>query len=47
MIESKPTSDLINQIEAKLDEADKQAENTSKRLTHDEVFSNIISKLNN
>lgn len=34
-------------IQAMLDEADTQAENTSKRLTHDEVFSNIISKLNN
>ena len=39
-------SKLINSIEVKLDEADVQAESTSIRLTHDEVFSNIRGKLN-
>lgn len=39
-------SKLINSIEVKLDEADAQAESTSIRLTHDEVFSNIRGKLN-
>lgn len=39
-------SKLINNIEVKLDEADAQAESTSIRLTHDEVFSNIRGKLN-
>lgn len=39
-------SKLINNIDVKLDEADAQAESTSIRLTHNEVFSNIRGKLN-
>ncbi len=34
-------SDLINNVEAKLDEADRLAESDSKRLTHDEVFGKV------
>lgn len=32
-------------IEEKLDEADLQADSTNERLTHEEVFSNIRSKI--
>ena len=39
-------SKLINQIEAKLDEADTQAKSTSVRLTHNQVFLDIKEKLN-
>jgi len=34
-------SDLINNVEVKLDEADRLAESDSKRLTHDEVFGKV------
>lgn len=34
-------SDLINSVEAKLDEADKLAETTDKRLSHEEVFGKV------
>lgn len=37
---------LTNYIEEKLDEADRQATSTNTRLSHDEVFSNVRSKLN-
>ena len=37
---------LTNYIEEKLDEADRQAVSTDTRLSHDEVFSNVRSKLN-
>lgn len=36
---------LTDNIEKKLDEADYQAANTETRLSHDEVFSNIRSKI--
>ena len=36
---------LTNNIEIRLDEADFQAASTDKRLTHDEVFSDIRSKI--
>ena len=32
---------LVNNIEARLDEADSQAEETTKRFSHEEVFSEI------
>jgi len=38
-------SRLTDEIEYKLDEADRQAENTSVRLTHEEVFSKIRGKV--
>lgn len=34
-------SDLIDNIESKLDEADYEARTTERRLTHDEVFSEV------
>ncbi len=34
-------SRLINDVELALDEADKAAKTNSKRLTHDQVFSNF------
>ena len=37
---------LIDCIESKLDEADLEAQNTSKRYTHNEVFSKVRRKLN-
>ncbi len=40
-------SDIINNIEAKLDEADFQAKNTDVRLSHDEVFSKIRENIKN
>lgn len=36
---------LTEDIEAKLDEADSQASSTSTRLTHEEIFSDLRSKL--
>jgi prevent-host-death family protein len=36
---------LTENIEARLDEADLQAKSTKKRLTHDEVFSNVRAKI--
>lgn len=38
-------SEMTEYIEEKLDEADKQAENTAKRYSHEEVFSKIRGKL--
>jgi len=38
-------SRLTDDVEYKLDEADRQAEETSVRLTHEEVFSKIRGKL--
>lgn len=38
-------SRLTDPIEYALDEADHQAETTDKRLTHDEVFSNVRKSL--
>lgn len=35
----------LNQIEAKLDEADQYAKSTDKRLTHKEVFDNLRRSL--
>lgn len=34
---------LVDNVEMKLDEADKAAENTEERLSHDEVFRNVRS----
>ncbi|WP_044974731.1 type II toxin-antitoxin system Phd/YefM family antitoxin [Ruminococcus sp. HUN007] len=34
-------SDLIDNIESKLDESDYEARTTERRLTHDEVFSEV------
>ncbi len=39
------TSVQNKEIESKLDEADLQATSTDERLTHEEVFSNIRSKI--
>ena len=39
-------SQLIEDIEMKLDEADRLAKSTKERLTHDEVFNNIRNQLN-
>lgn len=39
-------SDLTENIEARLDEADAEAEKTDKRISHDEVFANIRGRLN-
>ncbi len=36
---------LTEDIEAKLDEADSQASSNSTRLTHEEIFSDLRSKL--
>ncbi len=38
-------SRLTDRLEEKLDEADREAENTELRLTHEEVFGNIRRKL--
>ena len=38
-------SDLLNNVEDKLDEADRLAESDSKRLTHDEVFGKVRSAI--
>lgn len=38
-------SDLINHVEEKLDEADKLAEKSSKRLSHDEVFGKVRASI--
>lgn len=48
MIQIQPVSTIKNElseIESKLDEADNEAKNTSKRLTHDEVFNDVREKL--
>lgn len=34
---------LVDNVEMKLDEADKMAENAEERLSHDEVFRNVKS----
>ena len=34
---------LVDNVEMKLDEADKMAENAEERLSHDEVFRNVRS----
>ena len=39
-------SQLTENIEAKLDEADKEAAESSVRLSHDELFGNVRRKLN-
>ena len=39
-------SRLMENVDDLLDEADRQAEATSERMTHEEVFSKIRSKLN-
>ena len=39
-------SKLVDTVETALDAADYQAENTTKRLQHEEVFSALRSKLN-
>ena len=36
---------LINDVEMKLDEADKMAESTAERRTHEDVFRNIRSSI--
>ncbi|MBR0100840.1 MAG: type II toxin-antitoxin system Phd/YefM family antitoxin [Treponema sp.] len=36
---------LTDNIEARLDEADFQSESSDKRLSHEEVFSNLRSKI--
>lgn len=38
-------SDLTNDVEMKLDEADKMAESTAERRTHEDVFQNIRSSI--
>ena len=39
-------SQLTENIEAKLDEADKEATESSVRLSHDELFGNVRRRLN-
>ncbi len=39
-------AELIDDIELKLDEADREAELTDARYTHDEVFSRVRSRIN-
>ncbi len=39
-------SRLTGDIEAKLDEADREAVKTDKRLSHEEVFGNVRRRLN-
>ncbi len=39
-------SQLTENIEAKLDEADKEAAESSVRLSHDELFGNVRRRLN-
>ena len=38
-------AELTDEIELKLDEADKEAKSTDIRYTHDEVFSRVRSKI--
>ena len=38
-------AELTDEIELKLDEADKEAESTDVRYTHDEVFSRVRSRI--
>lgn len=38
-------SSLTGDVEMKLDEADRQAETTEKRMTHEEVFSGIRRRI--
>lgn len=38
-------AELTDEIEMKLDEADKEADSTDIRYTHDEVFSNVRGKI--
>ena len=38
-------SNLTNNVEIKLDEADKMAESTAERRTHEDVFHNIRSSI--
>ena len=38
-------SNLTNNVEIKLDEADKMAESTAERRTHEDVFQNIRSSI--
>ncbi len=40
-------SDIVSDIESKLDEADYQAKNTDIRLSHDEVFGKIRENIKN
>jgi len=39
-------AELVDDVELKLDEADKEAALTDIRYTHDEVFSRVRSKIN-
>lgn len=39
-------SQLVDSLELKLDEADNQAEINTKRMTHEEVFGKLRSRLN-
>ncbi|OGO78326.1 MAG: prevent-host-death protein [Clostridiales bacterium GWB2_37_7] len=39
-------AELMDDVELKLDEADKEAELTDIRYTHDEVFSRVRSRIN-
>ena len=39
-------SNLKDALEMRLDEADHQAENSSKRLTHDEIFNKLRGRTN-
>ncbi len=39
-------AELTDDVELKLDEADKQAETTDKRYSHDEVFSRVRERIN-
>lgn len=39
-------AELTDDIELKLDEADKQAESTNLRYSHDEVFSRVKARIN-
>ena len=39
-------AELIDDIEIKLDEADKEANSTDVRYTHDEVFSRVRERIN-
>ncbi|MDC6270637.1 hypothetical protein PP722_23665 [Lysinibacillus sphaericus] len=42
----KHVSHSINKIEIKLDEADKQASMTSKRLSHQSIFNHVRNTIN-
>ena len=39
-------AELTDEIELKLDEADKESESTNVRYTHNEVFSRVRSRIN-